>query len=717
MILLIHILTWLAIGLDLPVFRQIIGFIYLTFVPGYILLNLLKLKEAKIVDVILFSVGLSTAFLMFVGFFINELLLFAGISKPLSTIPLEIALGVTTLFLFLVGYNHEILGIFSSWRNHISISKKDILKSSILLLPVLFSVVGALYVSFPSVSISFLSLMVIVVTLLFMLSGLSRRFIPTMLYPLMIFAISIALAFHILLISKYIIGYDAQLEFQVFKLTASRGYWASLPTSISSNAAMLYNSMLSLTVLPSIYSALLNINGELLFKSLYPFIFSLVPVALFRVYEQQIGKVSSLLSTLFFISSPLVFYGVGLLSLDRQMVAMLFLSLSILVLLDEVMAAEKRKMLFIVFGAALIVSHYSTTYLYLALIFITYAVSRIRGKKDEVLNGSMFLLLFVMAFAWYGLTGPPITSLTNFLSQVYSRFAQDITSATARDTTVLAPHSVLTFASAFNWALFLTVHAMILVGILVVIFKSQKAKLDPTYRILLIMSSVVLFLSLAVPNVAPALNFSRFYQLSLLFLAPCFVLGGQVFADSFAGLLRRATRRSFLGNTHKIGTVLVCAVLVGYFLSQSGFVNFVTRAAPQSLSLDFNRFITSSDLGATAGFYSAYIPEQNFFSAVWLSEHAAPISIAYADFDSRQSVLFSYGSISMQYLPLSNTTAPESDSFVYLSSLNVRDGVITIGAFTSDFLNSSEISPILQQSNLVYSNGNGEIWQVTSPHG
>jgi uncharacterized membrane protein len=154
-------------------------------------------------------------------------------------------------------------------------------------------------------------------------------------------------------------------------------------------------------------------------------------------------------------------------------------------------------------------------------------------------------------------------------------------------------------------------------------------------------------------------------------------------------------------------------VLVCYFLSQSGFVNFVTKAAPQSYSLDFDRFITSSDLRATTSFYSAYIPERNFFSAVWLSKYAAPVSIVYADFDSRQTVLFSYGSLSMQYLPLSNNTAPARNHFIYLSSLNVGDGVITSYS-TPNLFNSSEISPILKQSNLVYSNGNGEIWQVTS---
>jgi uncharacterized membrane protein len=713
MILLIHILTWLAIGLNLPVFRQIIGFIYLTFVPGYILLNLLKLKDTKIVDVVLFSVGLSTAFLMFVGFFVNELLLFAGISKPLSTIPLEITLGVTTLFLFLVGYNHEILGIFSSWRGHISISKKDLLKSSILLLPVVFSVIGALYVSFPSISIPFVSLMVIIIVLLFMSSGLSRKFMPTMFYPLMIFAISIALALHILLISQHIIGYDAQLEYQIFKLTVNRGYWALIPTSYGL-APLNFNSMLSVTVLPSIYSALLNIDGEVLFKTLYPFVFSLVPLVLYRVYEQQIGKTSSLLSTLFLISSPLVFYGVGPLSLDRQIVAMFFLVLSMLVLLDKMMTIGKRRMLFLIFGVALTVSHYSTSYLFLGLIFFAYAASRIKGKNNRVLNGPMILSLSTFAFVWYGFTESPLATLTNFLYQMYSRFFQDIYSTTARSADVFEPHSILTFASAFNWALFVVVHSLISIGILVTIFKPLKAKFDPTYRILLIMSSVVLFLSLAVPNVAPALNFSRFYQLSLLFLAPCFVLGGRVFVDGFASLLRWTTHRSHFANADQIETVLVCAVLVSYFLSQSGFINYVTKAAPQSYALDFSRFVSSKDMRSKAAFYSAYIPEQNFFSATWLSRHAALVSIVYADFDSHQTVLFNCGSIFMQYLPLSNSTVPVRNSFIYLSSLNVGDGVINTD-YTVKLFNTSEISPILKQNDLIYSNGNGEIWHMSSP--
>jgi uncharacterized membrane protein len=291
----------------------------------------------------------------------------------------------------------------------------------------------------------------------------------------------------------------------------------------------------------------------------------------------------------------------------------------------------------------------------------------------------------------------------------------DISSTTARSSDVFATHSVTTFASVVNWALFLAVHSMIVVGILIVLFKSQKAKLDPTYRILLIMSSVVLFLSLAVPNIAPALNFSRFYQLSILFLAPCFVLGGQALAECCTKLLRRLKWQSLTWNANKIGTVLVCAVLIGYFFSQSGFINCVTKAAPLSYSLDFSRYIATQDLSFKASFYSAYIPEQNFYSASWSSKYLQPQSTVFADSASRMTSLLGYGILLMNYLPLYNTTIPKRNNFVYLSELNIENAVITVGEPPKAGFNASEISGILEQSNVVYSNGNGEIWHVNSP--
>ena len=58
-----------AVGLQIPILRQFIGFIYLTFIPGILILCVLKLHKLGNIETLLYTVGLSLASLMFTGFF------------------------------------------------------------------------------------------------------------------------------------------------------------------------------------------------------------------------------------------------------------------------------------------------------------------------------------------------------------------------------------------------------------------------------------------------------------------------------------------------------------------------------------------------------------------------------------------------------------------------------------------------------------------------
>jgi len=707
----VHLLLYIAISLDIFVFRQIIVFVYLSFIPGFVLLKILRPQQTSAVEVILFSVGLSVAFLMFTGLLINQLCLLLGFSQPLTTIPLTIILSIPTLILFAVGFRKDLSENFNSLRGNIIDSKVSSASSVILFLPVLLGIIGALYLNQ-----LILLLMLITVAILFALSVFSNRLIPCKLYPLVIFAISIALAFHFLLTSEYILGYDAKFEYYVFKLTANNGYWHLLPAGIAHSITVNLDSMLSVTILPTIYSALMNINGEIVFKALYPFVFSLVPVALYQIYERQIGKTASLLSSLFFISAPAVFYGFEPLSLNRQVVAMFFLALSILVFLDKTMPIGKRRLLIAIFGAALVVSHYSSMFIYLFLAFSIYALSKLKGHSHEVFNGKMVVLLFIMAFSWYTFSVGPLDTLSQFFQQVISRFSTDIFNAAARSESIFASHPILNFASMINWVFFYTAHFFILIGILVLLFKPAKTKLAPKYRIVAILSAVVLFLCVVVPNIGPALNFQRFYAITLLFLAPCFVLGGETLVGILQYVVKRATGRHPLSNIHKqISTVLLCMLLVGYFLSQSGFINCIAGASPLSFPLDYNRIRISTDPNTlnSISFYSVYIPDQDVFSALWLSKNIDESTMIYADRVSSQNVLPSYALIPYQQISIpSNTTMLEQGGIIFLGQLNVVNGIMT--TFVGSF-NTSDIYPLLDETNLVYSNGNSEVWYISSP--
>jgi uncharacterized membrane protein len=303
-----------AVLLNIPLLREITAFIYLSFVPGFLILRIMKLGKTNLVDTLLLSIGLSMAFLMLVGLLVNESYL-VGVSQPLSSVPLVLGMSLSTAILLFVCYRRNLLDDFGSFKVNLQVTKVFFFRCAILVLPPVLSLVGALFLSMP-----ILMLLIAFIAVLFALSILSNKLIPSEFYPLLIFSVSLALLFQVVFTSKYIIGYDANLEFYVFKLTQSNGQWGFFNLTTSTIGWANYDAMLSITLLPVIYSAMTNLSGDIVFKILYPMVFSLVPVVLYRIYESQIGKLASLSSVLLFVSGFIVFYGFTPISLDRQII-------------------------------------------------------------------------------------------------------------------------------------------------------------------------------------------------------------------------------------------------------------------------------------------------------------------------------------------------------------------------------------------------------------
>ena len=699
--------------LNFLIFWQLAVFIFLIFVPGFLILKLLNIKKIKIVDEILFSIGLSIAFVMFFGFSINELYLILGISEPLSIIPLGISLTFFISFLFFYVYRRDFSHPLFSLKRKFKFSRASFIGVGIISLSVVLSVIGALTITNYYISFPIFVGMFLLIVILFALSS-QNKFISSDLYPYLIFAISLALCLHILLISRYIIGTDAHLEYYVFRISVLKGSWGLLPIDIQPTAIVNYNAMLSITILPAFYSILMNVKGEILFKILYPFIFSLIPVVLFRVYENQIGKSNSLLSTIFFISSPLVFYGTEFLTLNRQIVAELFLVLAVFVLLNKNIQLTKRRVLLIIFGVALAVSHYSIGYIFLGIISLLFVYQKIKHKSqdEKVLNIPTVSILVVFSFLWYIFSASPILSLLQLFNGISSRFITDFDNPAARSSTVFTEHPVLSFASATNWALFYAVHALIAVGIIVLFFKASRTKIDPIYRIIMIVNVFLLSICVLIPNFAPAFNFTRFYAITMIFLAPCFVIGGHSIIDAIAYIFKKKENSPYLRYQNlnirlkkisKITSITLSILLIAYFLSQSGFLNAVTNADPLSVALDYNEINSEY----SSAHYKAFISEPNLVGALWLSSHNDNSSLLFADYVSSFNILDNYGPYPIQEIHLlNNWTVIDQKSVIFLGQINVLDGLIT--TYNQPF-NISEISHIMDNSSLLYSNGNTEI--------
>jgi uncharacterized membrane protein len=711
-LLLFHLLLYVVVLLNIPVIRQIAVFIFLSFIPGFVLLKLLKLTETFIVKKILFAVGLSLAFLMLTGLLINELFFALGISTPLLSTPLLISISFLTLVLSFIAYRQDLIVNLKLIEN--SFNLKDVVPKSIIILPLILGIVGSVYTN-----VIILSLMVISIVILCSISIFSHKFFSIKSLSVVLFIISLTLLIQVVLTSKYIMGADANTEYYVFKLTANSGHWAVLSTVINSIPTVNYSSMLSVTILPTIYYSLMNTSGEAVFKSLYPFVFSLVPVALFTIYSKQFGKTASFLSVLFFVSGLPVFFGIEPLSLNKQIVGTFFLVLSILITLDKSLPIGKRRILLIVFGVALILSHYSLTLIYLFFVLGLYIFSRAKKYQDSIFDFKVVAILFIMTFLWFSYSNSLIVSIASSLNHIFSNIVSDFGNITSRVGVLSGSHpsfgSNVNFAGDVNWSFLILANLFLAIGLLGLLVnklvKTKKWSIDPQYQTLCFLSGFILILCLAIPNLAPSLNFTRFYAITLLFLSPCFVMGGELVVDIAGTLWKKIAIRRFLVTNKRVTKILLCIVLFGYFLSQSGFVNIIAGAVPLSYPLDYTRGSTWPDRSIQVGFSEAYIPEQDVFSASWLLKNKVETVEVFGDISSVGHVLVSYGLIpSNLLLPITNSTIPTQGSFIYLNSLNIVDGVID--TFTGS-LNTSEISFLLDENNLVYSNGDSEIWLVT----
>ena len=552
-ILLFHLLLYSVVVLNIPILRQFVVFIYLSFIPGLLIFKLLHLGGLSLVEQLLLSVGLSIAFLMFVGLLINSLFSALNISfTSFFSAPLLGILTILTLLLTLISFRKTSNLNFNLEKYNLN----EVLLKSTFLLPLIFGVFGSLYSN-----IYLMVLMILSVAILYFVSVFIRKFSSFNSLVLIIFCISIALIFQVVLTSPNIMGFDVNYEFYVFKITLERGYWAPISAVTNEIAAVNYNSMLSVTILPTIYYSLMNTSGEIIFKSIYPFIFSLVPVTLFSAYFKQLGKKAALISVLFYMSGVQVFYGFEPLSLSKQIVGLFFLSLSVLIILNKNISINKRRLLIIVFAGAMVVSHYSLTLIYLFILILFYIACKIK-HYDSFLNIKTLSLIYILSFSWFFFAGNSILlQITQCLSGMITRFTSDFTRISSRVGVLSGSHpafgSDINFAGTINYTLLILAYLFIAIGFITVLFgflKKQKNWPHVTfeYRILCIIAGLILFLCLAIPNLAPALNFTRFFAITSLFIAPCFVIGGKLIIDVANLFYKKISRKDVVYSTRSL---------------------------------------------------------------------------------------------------------------------------------------------------------------------
>ena len=751
-----------ALGFDIPVLRQIIGFVFLTFIPGMLILRVLKIHSAGIIECLLYSVGLSLAFVIATGVATNFALPPLGISHPIALAPLLVTFTIFFLILCFLAYVRD-----KNFRpaNPPHKDSEEVAKPGFranlnpFLLAILLPLLAILGVSLVN-SYQNNILLIIFIFIIILIIGLVafNKFIPPRVYPFMIVMIAIALLYQTTLISNCLVGSDIHQEYSISKLVIENGYWdATIGDSL--------NSCLSIVMLAPIYSLLLNMDIVWIFKIIYPLFFCSLPLALFRIFRLQIKPHYAFFATCFFISMPMFF--MDLTQNLRQEISELFFVLVILLMVDRKLTLIQRTTLVLIFGFGTVVSHYGmgTGYIgylvfgALVLIIIKSRPGRaiwqwLIGKRNPLpadlkspgafnkrtlavivgvslvfmlgyynvvasgaARGGIFVATSVgqstVEQLVHGVTTPPATELPGFIQNITARFPS-LNPLTKEPLTQTALGLDFPLASPGGkvWRIFqYLVQLCLVVGFIRLIFRPGRlGKLKAEYISLTIVSVFILLGLFVLPTTGYGMGSVRIFGITLLLLAPLFLFGGEVIGYGIVKLAR-VFRRSLASSRLSLDSpvllrLLVFVILIPYFIFNSGVIFGLSRNQT-TYFIDVPYSIALSGYGVDV---STVFTRQDVAGAGWLSKVAEEDYLVYNDQHGGRLLV-------MMQVPCKTDTKDKelsSPSYIYLRTWNTQKKMLTLPTSYAarqsiSFADFPWLTQALEKGSKIYDNGGAQI--------
>ena len=713
-IVFIQLALWGVIGLDvvglhIPIMRQLIGFIDLTFIPGILILRILRLHKLGSIETLLYTVGLSIATLMFTGLFMNAVYPFFGISGPISIMPLIITITILVLILCILSYVMD-----KDYSNPSFIDVGEILAPPVLFLCLIpfLAIFGTYLVNFHHNNI-FLMFLIIIIAVIVVLIAFDK-FIPKDSYPLAVFIIAISLLYHASLISMYLWGRDIHSECYHSNLVMWGSCWDSTIPSI-------INAMLSIVMLAPIFSNICNMSITWVFKIIYPLLFSLVPLGLYYAFQKQTNDKIAFLSCFFFISVN-TFYGDAL-QVARQEIAELFLVLLILVMINKNMDKMKRSVLFIVFGVSLAVSHYGTSYIYMFsliaawLILVLEESLKIKHRnrnfvsniiisnmqKNRTISSTFILLFVVFALAWYMYISS--SSAFNVIVLIGDHITTNIFDL-FNPGEVEALHIIMsTYSPLHNITkyLYLITNFFIAGGILALLLKRSRMKFEREYSAFSLMFFMICLVSLVTPQTSTQIGTSRAYHIALIFLTPFCAIGCITVFRMLSGIVRISWADQYVESSLKILSLLFAIFL----LFNTGLVYEIAKDSPTSISLN-----------NTIKHPRFHFSDQEAYGAQWLANVAENESNIYAG-DFGRFILWDFIHDKNKVKVFNNETKWISyNSYIFMGLLNVREDEIVVLTRTATgyfrdypkLSNSTFYNGLVIPANKIYDSGAAQVY-------
>ncbi|WP_317296639.1 DUF2206 domain-containing protein [Methanoculleus nereidis] len=587
------------IGYHIPIAREVLAFLYLTFLPGILVLKALRLHDLGTIETLLYSVGLSLAVLMLTGLAANIAYPLLGYAQPFSFAILFITIVAVVQVLLYLALTRD--REYTGTRPELGIPSSPAVPF-LMLFPCI-AIIGT-YMRDNYHMVTLLFLLLILIAAVGFAVGFDRL-IPASCYPFAVYTLALSLLYHTSLISEYIWGYDIHHELHLATSVLIPGFW---------DMTMPYNTngMLSVVALVPIYSLVTDLDPVWVFKILYPILFALVPLGLYRAVEKQTDARIGFFSVFFFFSF-FTFY-TEMISLARQQIAELFLMLTILAMIDKTMNRNKQALLMVTFAFAMIVSHYGLSYIYFFSLVPAWLLlvipERLKSWLPNWITKSMallksdplappatdggvpirtlvlpYILIFAaLAFFWYSTVaeGTALATVTGIGDKIWTTlFMDSFNPTTAQGMQILTSQST-TPLHGLAKLVHIATQGLIAVGLLATLLKRERWRIEPEYLAISLVFLLINVAGIAVPFFASSLNTSRLYHITLIFLAPFAIIGGIAIYEAIAEKIRTISAVPFMGSAYQALSVF----FVVFFLFNSGFIYQVVDDNPTSMALE-----------------------------------------------------------------------------------------------------------------------------------
>lgn len=403
MVLFVSVL-WIVLMTTLVFFQGIspwimtpIVLIGIIVLPGFLLSINLKIKTKDILDRVIYSVGLGLFSVLAGGLLINWILPYVGVKQPLAVLPLVIFFDL--LVLALLAGLHFFNKNYEIQYQIILPNKTNLFFGIFPLVFVICSVLGAIRLN-NGAGGTLTLLMLFGIALYAIALVYFERLLNSWVYASALYTISLSLLLMYSLRSGHILGWDINQEYQVFQMTLKHLVWK---TSYYPGGD--YNACVSITILPTILKQLTHISSEHVFKITTQLLFAALPVMIYSLAKRYSQKLFAFLAAFLFLAQTWFFEQMP--ALIRQEIALLFYGLIILSIFDAQLEKSKRFLLFYIFTSGLILSHYSTAYVWFTLLFGALAISFIapyflKHLKNRSVNLKplLFIIPLILLAIW-----------------------------------------------------------------------------------------------------------------------------------------------------------------------------------------------------------------------------------------------------------------------------------------------------------------------------